>query len=233
MLGGENKNPRDILARLTRKAKEEAGDLPLYYTEWNAGHFDTSYAAAAVTQIFAYNEGLVEGYSYWCISDIFEELGLHGLPFNNEFGLVTVYGIRKPVYRIFEALYRAGAKRFAVSGEPHRTAEVLALADDNEVTVFAYNHDIEEREIEAQDMEITVSGRYTGVQKAVIDSGHCNPLAVWEAQGKPVYPDREQLAEMEEASKLVYEEISVPDGETVVLSCHAEVESVTIYRLRK
>lgn len=60
MFGGENRNPRDILARLTRKAKEEAGDLPLYYTEWNAGHFDTSYAAAAATQIFAYNEGLVE-----------------------------------------------------------------------------------------------------------------------------------------------------------------------------
>lgn len=32
--------------------------------------------------------------------------GLHGLPFNNEFGLVNVYGISKPVYRVFEALRR-------------------------------------------------------------------------------------------------------------------------------
>ncbi|RKI87527.1 hypothetical protein D7V94_20860 [Parablautia intestinalis] len=34
-----------------------------------------------------------------------------------------------------------------------------------EIMVFAYNHDIEERDIEVQDMEITVSGKYTSVQK--------------------------------------------------------------------
>ncbi len=233
VIGGENNNPRDILAQLTKKAKEEAGELPLYYTEWNAGHFDTNYAAAAITQIFAYNEGLVEGYSYWCISDIFEELGLHGLPFNNEFGLVNVYGIRKPSYRLFEALHQAGTKRLEVSGDQHRTAEVMALSDDKEIMVFAYNHDIEERDIEAQDMEITVSGKYTSVQKAVIDAGHCNPLAVWEAQGKPAYPTKDQLAEMEEASRLIFEDIPVSNGESQILLCHAEKESVTIYRLKK
>ena len=107
MFQGENKNPRDVLYQTTKKAKMEAGDYPLYYTEWNAGHFDTSYAAAGVAATLAYNEGLVEGYSYWCVSDIFEEMGLHGLPFNNEFGLVNVYGVRKPVYRLFEQLHAA------------------------------------------------------------------------------------------------------------------------------
>lgn len=233
MFGGENKNPRDILAQMTKKAKEEAGELPLYYTEWNAGHFDTSYAAAAIAQTIAYNEGLVEGYSYWCISDIFEELGLHGLPFNNEFGLVTVYGVRKPSYRLFEALHQAGTKRLEVSGEPHRTAEVLALVSDTEVTIFVYNHDIEERDIEAQDLEITVTGIYTSIQRAVIDSTHCNPISIWEKQGKPVYPDRVQLAEMEEASRLIYEDVPVSDTGKQMLLCHAEAESVTIYRLQK
>ena len=39
----ENKNPRDILFQMTKKAKEEAGDLPLYYTEWNGSkEYDTS-----------------------------------------------------------------------------------------------------------------------------------------------------------------------------------------------
>lgn len=233
ILGGENHNPRDILAQMVKKAKEEARDLPLYYTEWNAGHFDTSYAAAAVTQILAYNEGLVEGYSYWCISDIFEEQGLYGLPFHNEFGLVNVYGIRKPVYRIFEALHQAGTKRLEVYGDGHRTAEILALSNDGEVMIFAYNHDIEARDICAQDLEITVSGKYTSVQKAVIDDVNCNPLAVWEAQGKPAYPDREQIAQMEESSRLVFENIPLSDEEPQVLYCHAAAESVTIFRLSK
>ena len=233
MLWGENKNPRDILSRLTKKAKDEAGELPLYYTEWNVGHYDTSYAAAGVTQVFAYNEGLVEGYSYWCISDIFEEKGLHGLPFNNEFGLVNVYGIRKPSYRLFEALHQAGSRRLDVTGDNHRTAEVLALEDETAVTVFAYNHDIEERDIKAEEMEITVKGEYKSIKKAVIDSGHCNPFGVWEAQGKPTYPTKAQLAEIEDASELVYEEVPAEETNEQVFCFNAEAESVTIIRLEK
>lgn len=229
----ENKNPRDILSKLTKKAKEEAGELPLYYTEWNVGHYDVSYAAAGVTQTFAENENLVEGYSYWCISDIFEEMGLHGLPFNNEFGLVNVYGIRKPVYRLFEALHEAGSRRLEVSGEGSRTAEVLALEDENQVMLFAYNHDIEEREIQAEEMELTVLGEYQSIQKAVIDETHCAPYAVWEAQGKPAYPNKSQLEEIEKASELIYEEINITKGNPQSLTFVAEKESVTIFKLKK
>ena len=44
---------------------------------------------------------------------------------------------------------------------------------------------------------------------------------------------KEQLAEMEEASKLIFEDIPVSNGESQILLCHAEKESVTIYRLKK
>lgn len=229
----ENKNPRDILFRLTKKAKKEAGDLPLYYTEWNAGHFDTSYAAAGVTMTLAYNEGLVEGYSYWCLSDIFEEMGLHGLPFNNEFGLVNVYGTPKPVYRLFQALHEAGDRRLDVEGEgASRTAEVLVLSDEDETMIFAYNHDIEERDIKAEDIELTIQGHVTKLEKAVIDSGHTNPLAVWEAQGKPTYPTRAQISEMNTASQLVWNLVELADGDQVERFT-AEPESVIIFRVTK
>ncbi len=231
-LNRKNENPRDVLYRCAKKAKEEAGAYPLYYTEWNGGHFDTNYAAAAVTQTLAYNEGLVEGYSYWCVSDIFEEMGLHGLPFNNEFGLVNVYGTPKPSFRLFEELHKAGAKRLDVAGEGHRTAEVLALADENRVTLFCYNHDIEERDIKAEEMEIAVAGGVKRIQKGVIDATHANPIVVWEAQGKPSYPTKEQIQEIEEASHIAFEEIPVAEGDQV-LRFTAEPESITIFRIDK
>lgn len=228
-----NNNPRNILAQLTKKAKAEAGDLPLYYTEWHVGHYDTSYAAAGVAMTLADNEGLVEGYSYWCISDVFEELGLNGLPFNNEFGLVSVYGVRKPVYRLFEALHQAGAERLEVTGDAHRTAEVLALTDENKVTLFAYNHDIEERDIQAQEMELTILGSFRSAKMAVIDAAHTSPLAAWEAQGKPSYPTAAQLQQQHEASKLVYAPIPLSQGDSQAFSFTAEKESVTIIVLEK
>ena len=228
---GENNNPRDILYQTAKKVKEEAGDYPVYYTEWHVGHYDVSYAAAGVVATLAYNEGLVEGYSYWCVSDVFEELGLHGLPFNNEFGLVNVYGTPKPVYRLFEALHQAGDKRLNVVGEgASRTAEVLAISKGNQVMIFAYNHDIEERDIKAEDMVISLKGNVKSVQMGVIDSETTAPAKAWETMGRPSYPTKKQLAEIETASILEYKDMGV-SGENVELSFRADKESVTIFKV--
>lgn len=231
--GNENQNPRDILKKMTLKAREEAGELPLIYTEWNVRHFDESYAAAGVCMTLAENAGLVEGYSYWCLSDIYEEMGLTGLPFSNEMGMVTVYGIRKPVYRLFEALHMAGDRKLAVKGESHPTAEVLALDGDDAVMVFAYNHDIEARNIQDEEMEILVSGRFRRVSKAVIDAGHTNPYAAWEAMGKPEYLSKDMVNAQEKASVLIWEELPLGDSEELILKFLSQKESVTIFRLEK
>lgn len=225
-----NNNPRDILYQMAKKAKAEAGEHPLFYTEWNGGrgHFDTNYAAASITQALAYNEGLVECYSFWCISDIFEEMGMHGLPYNDERGLVNVYGVPKPNYRIFEELSKTGDRRLTVEGE-HRTAEILALEDDQTVTLFVYNHDIEERDIKAEEIELTLLGEAKAITMAVIDAVHANPIAVWKKQGSPTYPTPEQIAELYRASELTVLDLPVEK----VLSFTAEPESVTILKIKK
>lgn len=228
----ENVNPRDVLAIMTKKAKEEAGDYSLYYTEWNGSkEFDTNYHAAFIAQTIAYNEGLVEGYSYWTVSDIFEEQGMKPGPFKNEFGLLTNHGIAKPSYRIFQALHEAGNKRLTVEGE-HRTAEVFALKGDKEITIFAYNHDIERRDIKAEDMSILVCGKVSSIKKAVIDEKHCNPLNAWKEMGSPKYLKKDQIEVLEEASKLFYEDIAVIEGDTQEIEFQAEPESVTIFKVR-
>lgn len=228
-----NTNPRDILYQMTRKAKNEAGDTPLYYTEWNAGHFDDPYAAAGIVMTIAYNEGMVEGYSYWCVSDIFEEGGLAGIPFHDEFGLVNVYGIPKPSFRIFAELHKAGDRRLTVTTGPNasRTAEVLALSTGTCVTLFAYNHDIEARDIQEEQMALHLDGDYQYIRKAVIDSTHTNPKAVWQAMGSPSYPTKKQLCEIEAASELVYEKVTADKNGQLEIT--ALPESVTILQIVK
>ncbi len=228
----ENPNPRDILYTMTKKAKKEAGDLPLYYTEWNGSkEFDTSYQAAFIVQTLAYNEGLVDGYSFWTVSDIFEELGMKPEPFKNEFGIQTNHGIPKPSYRAFQLLHEAGDKRLEVSGN-HRTAEVLALKKEKEVTVIVYNHDLERKEIKAEDVTIKLEGIIASVKKTVIDEAHCNPLAAWEKMGSPAYLNREQEAAIRKASELVWEDEQVDkDAKEQEITFTALPESVTAYRI--
>lgn len=229
----ENKNPRDILFRMTQKAKEEAGELPLYYTEWNGSkEFDTSYQAAFLVQTIAYNEGLVEGYSYWTVSDIFEEMGMKPGPFKNEFGLQTNHGIPKPSYRVFQLLHEAGDKRLNVEGS-HETAEVLALKKDKEVTVIVYNHDLERRNIKNEEVILKLNGAIASVRKAVIDEKHCNPLKAWQEMECPAYLNKEQETILRKASELNWEEISVnQEMQETELLLNALPESVTAYKIQ-
>ncbi|MDO4283955.1 MAG: beta-xylosidase [Eubacteriales bacterium] len=267
MFSRENKNPRDILAQMTRKAKAEAGDYPLYYTEWNGSkEYDTSYQAAFIAQTIAYNEKLVEGYSFWTVSDFFEEMGMKAGPFKNEFGIQTIYGVRKPSYRIFEALHQAGAKRLdvervAASGsgvaadgtetevcgttdscsaeakeggaeqDGYRTAEVMALTDGKQTTLFVYNHDLERRQIQTQEVEITLCGPVRRIEVAQINETHCNPLRAWKQMGEPEYPNAAQIKAMNEASQMVYEEMPVEAGEEQTIRLTMEPESVAVIRI--
>ena len=225
-----NKNPRDILVQMTRKAKAEADPLPLYYTEWHgSGDYDTSYQAAFDVQTFAYNEGLVKGYSYWTVSDIFEEMGMKPGPFKNEFGLQTNHGVAKPSYRAFQALHEAGSLRIDVpSQDPY--CEVLALTDgQDEATVFVYNHDLDRRTKDAKEVELKLCGAKQ-VWKAVIDDDHTNPKKAWEEMGCPAYLTKEQELALHRASELKYEQLAATGEDTYTFV--AEPESVTIFKVR-
>ena len=231
MFSRENTNPRDVLYQMTKKAKEEAGDYPLYYTEWNGSkEYDTSYQAAFIAQTIAYNEGLVEGYSFWTVSDIFEEMGLKPGVFKNEFGIQTMDGIPKPSYQLYKVLHEAGDLRLSVDGS-HRTAEVFALTDGSEVTVIAYNHDLERRDVQAENLSITLDGEAAAIRKAVIDEDHTNPEKAWKEMGSPVYIKKEQIVQLKAAAELMYEEIPVSEG-TQTLTFTAQPESVTVFRIR-
>ena len=227
----ENKNPRDVLRQMTAKAKQEAGDLPLYYTEWNGSHdFDTNYQAAFVAQTLAYNEGLVKAYSFWTVSDIFEEMGMKPGPFKNEFGIQTNHGVRKPVYRVFETLHGAGDLRLDVSTDSVNV-EGLALTDGEETLLLIYNHDLDRRTVQAETVELTLKGSVSCLRRAVIDEGHANPLAAWEQMGSPAYLTAEQVQALHKASELRWEMLPDADGETV-LTFDAAPESVTLLRMR-
>lgn len=221
----ENKNPRDVLAQMTKKAKEEAGEAPLYYTEWNGSkEFDTCYQAAFIAHTLAHNDGLVKAYSFWTVSDIFEEMGMKPGPFKNEFGIQTNHGVAKPSYRVFQALHEAGDLRIDVPGQG--LAEVLALTNGDEATVFVYNHDLERRAVKDEQVSLRMTGG-KAAWMAVIDENHCNPLKAWQDMGSPEYLSREQLAQLHKASQLAYEPV---DPERVEFT--AGPESVTIIKVR-
>ena len=202
------KYERGVLRKMTAKTRAQAGDLPLYYTEWNTSGLvpdathDEAYAAALVAKTIADNDGLVNGYSFWTFSDLFEENGQYAAPFHGGFGLQNIYGIPKPTYRVFELLHHLGDRRLPVERGAESTVELLAVREETALTLLVYNHNIPGAEIFSEDVSITLKNVRAGTSATItrIDGDSANPKQKWLDMGSPQYPTSAQLAALEEAS---------------------------------
>lgn len=215
------KYERGILRKMTLKARSEAGKLPLYYTEWNTSAMlpdpihDDSYSAALIAKTIADNDGLVDGYSFWTFSDLFEERAQYTAPFHGGFGLQTIHGIPKPIYRVFEMLHQLGSERLSVTCASDSTVEVLATRGESELKLLVYNHNVPNDEIREEEIEVKLQGIMpTGaVTLRRIDSRNANPKQKWIELGSPEYPSKEELIQIEQSSSLVTVVLPIQAGE--------------------
>lgn len=208
---------RGILYKMTSKAKLEAGNLPLYYTEWNTSAVlpdaihDESYSAALVAKTIVDNDGLVQAYSFWTFSDLFEEQGQYSLPFHGGFGLQTIHGIPKPTYRLFELMRNMGHKRLKVIGDEGSTVEMLATVDEEKISLLVYNHEIMNAPIKEETIRISLNGFISSKPAYIarIDTEYANPKRKWIELGSPEYPSHKEIEEITKASQLFYDNIQI------------------------
>jgi xylan 1,4-beta-xylosidase len=195
--------PRSVLREQAQDTRARARGRPVYYTEWNASSnprdtlHDEPYAAAFVTKTVMEANGLVEGYSFWTFSDIFEENYFPSVPFHGGFGLMNLHGIPKPTYRAFELLHALGTEQLLVDGL-HETVDAWAVRRDHALTFLLTNHALPRHQIKTERVSIHLLGspepRSAYLER--IDETHANPQRTWREMGGPEYlsaPDVEQL----------------------------------------
>lgn len=214
---------RDIFKTVMTRVKQEAQGLPVLYTEWNAGlveygagsifYQDTHYPAAFVIKNVADVQGLVDIFSYWTFTDIFEEQGMISTPYHGGFGMMNIYGVRKAVWRAFELLHQAGDIRVQVNypTATNLTVDVLALKKAQQVMVFVTNIDVVTNPIEKQLVLVQIPVAAGMVREAVvtqIDENNANSYTAWLELDKPQYPTREQNDYMNKKSQLQYTQVT-------------------------
>ena len=214
---------RSVLREETRAVRKQAGTLPVYYTEWCTSSnprdpmHDDPYAAAFIVKTIMEAQGLVQGYSYWTFSDIFEENYFPSVPFHGGFGLLNIHGIAKPSYRAFEMLHNLGDRLVPVMGA-HATLDAWIVTGPQSATLVLTNFALPRHPIALE----TVSFRLTGFDtcaKAVvrrIDLDHANAKRHWEQMGEPEYLNAQQIAVLDEASKLISEPLNLTNEAGVI-----------------
>jgi xylan 1,4-beta-xylosidase len=196
-----------------RTVRRQAKNLPVYYTEWNISSnprdplHDEPFAAAYAAKIILEARGLVEGYSFWTFSDIFNENYFPSVPFQGGFGLLNLHGIAKPIYRAFELLHRLGTESLEVEGN-HETVDAWFVRRQTAATMFLANHAMPRHSIRKQRINLRLKGtrQPRRVYAERIDESHANPRKLWESMGRPDYLNAAQVGQLKDASRIVKEE---------------------------
>jgi xylan 1,4-beta-xylosidase len=200
---------RGLLRDWAAEARRHAGPRPLLYTEWNASsnprypRQDEPYAAAFAAKTALDVSGLVEAYSFWTFTDIFEENYFPSIPFHGGFGLLNLHGVPKPVYRAFELLHRLGEEQWPAEGE-HPTVDAWAVRRGAGLTVLLTNHALPRQPIAAQRVRVELAGipRPRSVTVERIDEDHTNARGAWQRLGAPEYLSAAEVEQLEAASRL-------------------------------
>jgi xylan 1,4-beta-xylosidase len=204
-----SESKRSALREEARDVREQAGDLPVYYTEWCTSSnprdpmHDDPYAAAFIVKTVLEANGLVQGYSYWTFSDIFEENYFPSVPFQGGFGLLNIHGIAKPSYRAYELLHGLGTELLTVEGH-HETVDAWLIAGEKSATLILTNFTLPRHPIDTQQVSFNLKGADNIANAAIrrIDLEHANAKRHWEQIGKPEYLNAEMVAQLDAASQL-------------------------------
>ena len=186
--------PADIFKKNAAVVRQQAGDYPLFYTEWgsnaifSAATNDTRKTAAYLVKTALDVAGSLDGSSVWCFSDIFEEWHPFVEPFHGGFGLLNQDGIPKPGFWGLKLLSLCGDERIDL-GEKAMQGEIGAAAfkglKSMQVLLFRQqmkNDDNTSKE--AVSVHIPLAHLPKSVTVMRIDAEHGNPLRVWQEEYK-------------------------------------------------
>ncbi|MEU8190174.1 GH39 family glycosyl hydrolase [Micromonospora carbonacea] len=194
-------------------------ELPVHITEFNSSYrpdnpiHDTAFHAAYLAPVVAAGGDLVDSFSYWTFSDMFEEAGIPTAPLHGGFGLLTHRQLKKPTYHLYAFLARMGDAVLA------RGADHLVTRDaDGRVTVLAWapvdvtgRAPTPERHTLALSVPLDAPGATSAyLARSSVSEEAGNVQAAWAEMGRPRSPLPRQLDALREAAEPARSHRSLP-----------------------
>ena len=143
-------------------------------------------------------------FAYWCISDIYDQVGYGREAFHGGYGLLSLQGLRKPAYHAFALLARLGTQRVALAGtgaDDLHGAIATTSETAHHVLAYAYQHDdLPERHTIAISVDLPADVDTLTLFR--VDSANNNVVAQWRALGAPAYLSRRETENLRASNAL-------------------------------
>ena len=207
--GSHGSSSPTFASDMMRKVRTMLGEVgfrgELHWNEWGRSFHavdprrEHPSEAAFIARLLADSSQDADIFSYWCLSDIYDQVGYGREAFFGGYGLLSLQGLRKPAYHAFQLLSELGTERVTASGTgTDRLCNAIVTRTGGQAAhVLVYASDESDRP-ERRSMEVTVelpAGARAGPLHR-IDSIENNVITRWAELGRPAYLSRSQTREL-------------------------------------
>lgn len=201
------------VVRGVRKVLDSAGFRgEMHWNEWGRtwwpcdGIRESANEAAFIVKTMSEVSQLGDKFAYWCLSDIYDQVGYSGAEFCGNYGLLSLHGLKKPGYHAHSLLGRLGMRRVPVEGCPAdgMSGAVCTADSPGDVRLLAYSFDPSpEPDLQASGrMRVEMPSDMRVKRMTVVSDSENNILHDWRQAGSPAYVRRELLEELRAVNEL-------------------------------
>jgi len=216
----------DVLETVRQVRNSKFKDAEVHYSEWNVSPChedkygkDSEFTAVFLLQTLKDLSGVVDSYSFWCLSDVFEETGPGSQPYSGKYGLINMHGIKKSVFHAYKFLSNLYDNVLENSDESSwvtrsKSGDVRLLSwNFNEPLQVDFNGNdylLDEQNKEENFNLTDMHGHYR-IKGYRVDKYVGNSYRSWQAMGSPEYLSKAQVNQLiacSEPDLFIDEEIS-------------------------
>ncbi len=214
-----NKSP-NFIGGVIKGVKEIADSYnfngEIHWNEWGRSWFpydplrETANEAAFIVKTLSEASQLADYFAYWCLSDIYNQLGYGAETFHGNYGMINLQGLKKPSYFSHQLLCELADQRLSTetnSDDKQLNAIVTSNGSDLSILVYSYLQDYElsnssqKINVKIQLPENTPVKR-ENVKLYRVSKEENNIVSNWERKGSPEYIKYDERNQWKEENRL-------------------------------
>ena len=180
----------------------------IHWNEWGRSWFiqddlrETALEAAFIAKTMCEVSQEADVFSYWCLSDVYDQMGFQSSEFQGHYGMLSLHGLRKPSWQTHVLLDRLGQSSVPVTGGNELVNAVATRSVDGaQILIYAHPPTLGET-VKTHRVQVSLPRNAKTPRLFRIGAKDNNILANWRALGAPPYPTASQIAQLRAENSL-------------------------------
>ncbi len=247
-----NRSP-NFISGVIRGVKEIVNEYnfqgEIHWNEWGRSWFpydplrETANEAAFIVKTLSEASQEATYFAYWCLSDIYNQLGYGAETFHGNYGMVNLQGLKKPSYFAHQLLCQLGNRRIETeTNSKDQQVDAIVTEDDGRlsVLVYSYNHDYQPEDASEKlrvsiDLPANSNINKENIQLIRVSKEDNSIMNEWERRGAPDYLKYDERKHWKELNRLSVDDsgfvLKNEESDTSLLQFDISTPGITLVKI--